>query len=149
MDGSKKVIAAKNKQRDVVIKNLRLQARYVEAIAGSDMATFKCSGFEPVVSVRAPQVSLSENFRAIDHGMVSGQIVVQMKKTPNAIYQELRFAAVVNGTAAQWKNQLVIRVRTPVVLDCLTPGTVYAFQARSLDKTGYSDWSDSVTFMCT
>ena len=25
----------------------------------------------------------------------------------------------------------------------------YAFQARALAKDGYSDWSDSVTFMCT
>ena len=37
----------------------------------------------------------------------------------------------------------------PLTVTGLKPGTTYAFQVWSLDKSGFSDWSDSVTLMCT
>jgi hypothetical protein len=66
-----------------------------------------------------------------------------------ALSYELRYAAITNGTPGPWISQLVTGVKTPVTLSGLTPGTLYAFQARSMSKAGHSDWSDSVTFMCT
>ena len=30
----------------------------------------------------------------------------------------------------------------------LTPGATYAFQVRALGRLGYTDWSDSMTFIC-
>src|SRR5215468_8548039 len=38
-DGSRTVIAQKNKLREVIITDLRLLGRYVEKVAGPDMAT--------------------------------------------------------------------------------------------------------------
>src|SRR5437762_14001546 len=38
LDGSKKVIAEKNKQKDVVVKKLRLRGRYVKVTCKNDMA---------------------------------------------------------------------------------------------------------------
>src|SRR5437868_9228400 len=46
-DGSKKVIAQKNKVRGAIIKDLRILGRYVDKIANGDLAVFKLSGFEP------------------------------------------------------------------------------------------------------
>src|SRR5947209_1147426 len=46
LDGSKKVIAEKNKQKEAVITMLRLLGRYVEVSCKNDMAIFKTSGFE-------------------------------------------------------------------------------------------------------
>src|ERR1041384_3161572 len=46
-DGSKKVIAQRNKVRHFIEKDLRIMGRYVEKIANGDMATFKLSGFDP------------------------------------------------------------------------------------------------------
>src|SRR5437879_4860945 len=40
LDGRKKVIAAKNKQRKVVVHKLRLLSRYVEVTCDDDMAAF-------------------------------------------------------------------------------------------------------------
>jgi len=37
----------------------------------------------------------------------------------------------------------------PAILNSLIPGSVYVFQARNLGREGYTDWTDSVTFMCT
>jgi hypothetical protein len=35
--------------------------------------------------------------------------------------------------------------RPPLLITGLIPGTTYVFQARAVTKTGYSDWSESVT----
>ena len=84
-DGSKKVIAQRNKVRHGITKDLRILGRYVEKIANGDMATFKLSGFNPRSEVRTPQVFLSPNFRSIDHGKVTGQLLVRMKAVPGAL----------------------------------------------------------------
>jgi len=44
---------------------------------------------------------------------------------------------------------LVTGVKTPITIGNLTPGTVYALSVRAIEKAGYSDWSDSLTMMCT
>jgi hypothetical protein len=40
-------------------------------------------------------------------------------------------------------------VKAPVVLKGLTPATTYLFQARALVNNTYTDWSDSISFICT
>src|SRR2546421_12725888 len=45
LDGSKKIIAEKNNQREAVIKVLRLLGRYVEITCDGDIAAFKSRGF--------------------------------------------------------------------------------------------------------
>src|SRR3989441_8800523 len=71
LDGSKKVIAAKNKQRHAVIKMLRLLGRYVEVACKDDMAIFKSSGFEPASTTKTPPAPLSQpSIRRIDHGQL-------------------------------------------------------------------------------
>ena len=76
-------------------------------------------------------------------------MLVYLNAVINALSYELRYAVVTNGMPGEWTNQLVTGVRKPVVLNGLTPGTTYAFEVRSMDKAGYSDWSDSVTKICT
>ncbi len=57
-----------------------------------------------------PSQSLSQNIFSIDHGVNSGQIVVQLKAVPKALSYELRYAVAVNGTAVpSWTNELVTR----------------------------------------
>src|SRR5689334_20006311 len=54
LDGSKKEIAQKDKQREAVIKMLRLLARYVEVQSNGDMAVFTSSGFQAASTTKAP-----------------------------------------------------------------------------------------------
>ena len=150
LDGSKKVVAEKNKQRHAVIKMLRLLGRYVEVNCKDDMAIFKSSGFEPALTAHVARQSLSQSIRKIQHGPNSGQLGVQIKAHPKALSYDLRYGVTVNGgIPATWTIQLVTSVKTPVTLNGLTPGTTYAFQVRVLEKRGFTDWSDSATFMCT
>jgi len=65
LDRSKKVIAEKTKQREVVIDMLRLLARYVEVTCDGDMAKFQTSGFQPASATKPQTPPLSENVRRI------------------------------------------------------------------------------------
>jgi hypothetical protein len=151
LDGSKKVVAEKNRQRKEVIRMLRLLGRYVEVTCKDDMAIFKSSGFEPASTAKAPAPPLSEKIRKVAHGPNSGQIVVWIKTVPKATSYELRYGVPgpAGSTPGTWITQLVTTVKTPVTLSGLTPGTTYVFQARALTKAGYTDYSDSIAFMST
>jgi hypothetical protein len=150
-DGSKKVIAAKNKQRHVLIDNLKLFARYVEVMSNGDMAAFKTSGLQPKAPAvkTAPQPLPVPGVPTVGHGAVSGQLLVQIKKIPKAKSYNLRRAPLVNGLPGAWVTELVSTVKTPFPVNGLTPGTTYAFQVQALGKLGYTDFSDSATFMAT
>ena len=150
LDGSKKVVAEKNKQREAVIKMLRLLGRFVEVTCKEDMAILQSSGFEPASRAKTVPLPLSEKIRKIEHGANSGQIVVWLTALAEAGSYEFRHAPAGNGgTPTQWTTEALVQVKAPITLEDLTPGTTYVFQARALTKDGYTDWSDPVQFMCT
>jgi hypothetical protein len=151
MDGSKKVIAQKDKQREVVIKKLRILGRYVEENCNGDMAVFTSSGFQPASTTKVrPSPLPLPVIRSVDLGAISGEIVIQIQAIPRALSYEIRYGAQVNGgLPGSWTSTVVTRVKPPVGIPGLTPGTVYAFEVRALGKLGYTDWTDSATCMCT
>ena len=130
---------------------LRLLGRYVEVSCHDDMAIFKSSGFEPASRTPAPPQPLpTPVIKNIDHGAISGQLLVQVKAIRKARSYELRCGASANGgTPATWTTMVLTHVQTGITVSGLTPGTIYAFQVRALGKLGYTDWSDSATLMCT
>ena len=149
-DGSKKVVAQKNKQREAVIKTLRLLGRYVEVTSNGDMTIFTSSGFLAATTAKAPPAPLPVPvIKSVDHGAITGEIVVQIQPVPKAKSYEIRYGAVVNGAApSSWTSKAVPGVRPPAGIEGLTPGTLYAFQVRVLGKLGFTDWTDSATCMC-
>jgi hypothetical protein len=150
LDGSKKIVAQKNKQRHVVIKSLKLLARFVEVHSNGDPAIFKSSGFEPASTTRVPPAPLPlPVIRSVDHGAITGEIVVQVESIKKAKNYEFRYGVVVNGAPpTSWTSKVVTKVNPPVGFQGLTPGTVYAFQVRALGVVGYTNWTDSTTCMC-
>src|SRR5215831_11092812 len=52
LDGGKKAIAEKRKQRIVVIRLLRLLGRYVEVTCNDDLTIFETSGFQAAPTTR-------------------------------------------------------------------------------------------------
>jgi hypothetical protein len=151
LDGSKKVIAEKNKQRVVLIKQLRLLGRYVEVTCDEDMAIFKSSGFEPASNTKAaPQPLAAPSIRKVKHGTLSGQLLIHVHSSGRTKAYDLRHAPVPAGAPpAAWTEELLPHVKSAFPVNGLTPGTIYAFQVRARGPLGYTDWSDSVTFMCT
>ena len=151
LDGSKKVIAQKDKQREAVIKMLRLLARYVEVTSDGDMAMFTSSGFVPASTTKVPPSPLPlPVIRGVNHGILSGELVAQVQSIPKAKSYEFRYGVVVNGAApTSWTSKVVTKVKPPVGIEGLTPGTIYAIQVRALGPLGYTAWTDSTTCMCT
>jgi hypothetical protein len=150
LDGGKKVISAKKKQREVVVKMVTLLGHYVEAACNDDVATFDTSGFTAVSTVRTPAQPLSgASISWVDRGANSGQVLVRIAPITGAVSYELHHGLVGNGGAppAIWTTLALAGTKT-VTLDNMTPGANYAFQVRGLGRLGYSDWSNSVTFIC-
>ena len=149
-DGGKKAIAAKNKQREVMIKQVTLLGHYVEAACNDDLAVFKTSGFVAAPTARlAPQPLPPASIDWIDRGPVTGEVVVKIKGLPKALSYDLHYGTVTApGTPpASWTTQLVTGSKR-VTISNLTPGGTYAFSVRALGRLGYTDWSDPITFIC-
>jgi hypothetical protein len=146
IDGGKKAIAQKKRQKEVVVKLLVQLAHYVEANSKDDMTIFLSSGFTAVSHTKKKKAPVSESIRKIEPGPNSGQMSMTLVNDPDAVSYEVRYApAAAAGNPGSWTNHPVAYIKPPTTISGLTPATTYVFQARALTKTGYTDWSDSVT----
>src|SRR2546430_1280565 len=104
LDGGKKAISAKRKQREVVIKMATQLGHYVEAASNNDLATFHTSGFEAVTNTRTPPQPLTgATFKYVDRGPNSGQVVLKPAPQKGAVAFELRYCPVpAAGAAPNW-----------------------------------------------
>lgn len=150
LDGGKKAIAAREHQKEIVIKSLRLLGHYAEEACKEDMNTFLKSGFQAASTTRASAQPLSDWIRKIVPGKLSGQMLVTIIAHSEAFAYQLRWASVGQGGAlGNWTEQPVASTRPPATVSGLIPGTNYAFQVRAQTSSGYTDWSDSVTKIST
>jgi len=147
VDGGKKAIAQKKAQKDVVVKLLTQLAHYAEANCKDDVTIFLSSGFTAKSSIRATTPPASESIRKIEPGPDSGDMRVSLMKYTDAASYEIRWALLgTDGVPGAWTTQAIGKIiKSPSTISGLKPATTYVFQARALTKTGYSDWSESVT----
>lgn len=131
-----------------MVQMLHQVGHYVEVACKGDLTTFLKSGFEPVSQSRTSSQPLSQFIRSIKPGVNPGQFLVVLMGVLGASSHELRWAPMNAGVPGQWTTVPVTKVRPATSVTGLTPGTVYAFQVRSLTDAGYSDWSDSITKIC-
>ena len=149
VDGGKRAKVEKSRQRETVIEMLRILSHYVEAACKGDMSTFLSSGFEPLIIARVPPQPLeAPSIRRIDQGN-SGQLLVKIAAVPKAWSYELQHAPLGPGGYGPWTAQPITAVKFATSCNSLTPGVTYGFQVRALGRLGFTDWSDSVTKMCT
>ena len=149
LDGGKKDKAQRDKARKALELNLSLLAAYVLKVADDDPTIVTASGFVPAPAPKhsAPQPVAQPTVASVDQGH-SGQLLISVTPVPKAHGYDVRHAPLANGVpAANWTTVTVTTAKTPIPIDGLTPGTIYAFQVRALGKLGYTDWSDSATRM--
>jgi hypothetical protein len=150
MDGGKQAIADRNRKADILVGSLLLLAHHAEAHCRNDMKTFIASGFQPAPNSRTKTPPLSETIRKIVHGENSGQLKLTLIAKSEAFSYELRWAPFSDTISPdQWITKPIVKTRPATLISSLNPGTIYAFQVRMLTESGYTDWSDSVTKMCT
>jgi hypothetical protein len=149
-DGGKRAISAKNKQREVMVRQYTLLGHYVEAACNDDLAAFNTSGFVAApISRRLPQPLPPASIEWVDRGPTTGDIVVKVKALPKANSYDLQYSLVATaGTPASPWISLTLPGSKKVTISNLTPGAKYAFQVRAFGRLGYTDWSDPITFIC-
>ena len=148
--GGKHATSDKNSKRHALIVILRKLASYVQGNCNDDQTVLLSSGFQvPATGVRRPQVNLSKPvFSGVDNGHTT-QLVLKVKKDPNARAYDLRIATITGDTTGPWQGAGVFTGPRVMTVINLTPATKYAFQVRAVGKGNvYSDWSDPVSHMC-
>src|SRR5262249_22525223 len=132
-DGGKKAISAKNKQRELMIKQYTLLGHYVEDASNDDPATFNTSGFVAAPTTRVPTQTLSPaSLQWIDRGPNAGEVVVKVKALPKTLSYDLHYAVANPGTLPVSWTTLTLTGSKKVTISNLTPGGNYAFQVRAL-----------------
>jgi hypothetical protein len=150
LDGSKTAIAQKNKLKRAVVKMYTQNAHYVEANCNDDIATFLLSGYQPASTTKTPPQPLAvPAIKSVTQGPNSGQLKVTVGPTPKALSLVIRHAVQpAAGAQPVWIEQTVT-TKKPLIVDQLTPGTMYMFQVKALGRMGYTDYSDTVSRMVT
>jgi fibronectin type III domain protein len=148
LDGGKKAVAVRNHCKEVVVKILDQLAKYVQANCKDDMTIFLSSGLKAQSFTKTAPATASDSIRYVQPGPGSGQAQIMLVNIRKAGSYEVRWAPVpAGGVPTAWTTQSTVNVRPATVVSGLTPGTTYAFQARALTQSGYTEWSDSVTQM--
>jgi hypothetical protein len=149
LDGARSVLAQRDAQRAIVIKDMRTLIRYVESASNGDPAVFELSGLERGYASYKRSPMWSERIRRIQQGKNSGELLVYIKADDDAIFYELQYGETVDGQApVDWTQKLITNVKSAILLQGLIAGRPYAFQARIRSKSAnvYTDWSNSVPF---
>ena len=148
--GGMAATAAKNDARAALIGLLRQQAAYVQTASNGDLTTLLSSGFE-AASTNHAQTALDQPVIAKVENGNSGQLLVTIKPVANARAYEVRSALIgAGGTPGPWQGGGLFTSSRAMPVSGLTRGQDYALSVRAIGgSTGYSDWSDPTTHMCT
>lgn len=146
--GGPAATAAKNDARETLVESLRQNAMYVQANCNNDLATLLSSGYKAADTNHAQHpLSKPVILGVINAG--TGQLQLRAKPVDNARAYEARFAVVgAGGTPGPWQNGGLFTSTRTLILQNLTPGTMYNLALRAVGgSTGYSEWSDPISHM--
>ncbi len=151
LDGGKKVVAAKKKQREVVIRMLQKLARYVQENCGNDMVKLTSSGFEAAATTKTPaQLPDQPTVNGVEHGNI-GEFLVWIKAVKRARTYDVGVGVMAGGNTAptNWTIETFASARKAALIKGLTPGATYAIRVRAFGTAGYTGWSDPAIRMAT
>jgi Fibronectin type III domain len=151
LDGSRKVIADRDKQGVTLINMLKQLAGYVEFVANDDVSVITSSGFKFAPTSRKQPAPRNESIRTIDFGDRSGELKLKAVDVPGAASYEVRSAVRQIDRSPrpdEWTVKQFSDTRKFLIVTGLTPGTFYVFQVRALIGETFTDWSNSATHMC-
>jgi hypothetical protein len=143
--GGTQATAEKNAARDALIEALRQIASYIQTLAGQDLPKLLSSGYQANSTTHTPQPLAIPTIQKIVHGNTT-QLFVSLNTIDNARAYEVQ----VRSGTGNWQTVSVTAKSREILLDNLTPGTVYDVQVRAIGgSTGSSLWSAPVSQMVT
>ena len=133
----------KNDCRASLTTALRSQAGYVEHVCRTDLAGLLSSGFTDASPNRAQSELLAPLIAKILNEQ-TGQLTLRVKSVANARNYQVQIQVGDGG----WQEAGVFSKARRIVVQNLTPGTVYQIRVRALGgSTGFSPWSLVATRM--
>jgi hypothetical protein len=146
-DGGKKAIAAKKKQREVMMKMITQLGHYVEPACNDDPAIFSTSGFTAVSNSRTPPQPLAAAaFEWIDLGYRTSRRQTQEDCQGTQLRRALRCPW------RRWNSWTLDERRGSEgeTSNHQQPDAGHDLRVPDprVARLGYTDWSDSTTFIC-
>jgi hypothetical protein len=149
-DGGKLARSELKRQCQLVVNMLRELAHYVELNCDGNEELLRSAGFEPAPTARVQQPPLSKRIRSLRQGPNSGDVLAKLVDDPEAANYKLRWTvAPEDGEPENWVEIPVTTTRPATLIKGLIPGVTYLFQAQALLDSGYTDWCDPVSYLCT
>lgn len=124
--GGKLATAAKNAAREDLLGALRQEAAYVQSLANDDLPMLLSSGFEAVNTNRT-QIPLTKPVIDEIRNDMSTQLAMRVQPVPTARAYEVRLSYGASG----WQAVGIFTQARSIVLENLTPGTLYTVQTGS------------------
>ncbi len=148
--GGTAATAEKRIRKEALIMLLRKLRRYVEDNCGNDAAILLSSGFQATVATRVRRPLENPSILKVDRGHC-GQLVLKVTPIARARCYEVRLAAVgAENAPGPWQSAGMFTNSRSMTVAGLVPGTTYSLQVRAVGgSTRYSDWSNTVSRMCT
>jgi hypothetical protein len=150
MDRGRQAILDRNSTREEVAKIVTQESYYVDAVADGDPAVFAEAGVQTIDTHRKPPEPLATpGFKKIAHAANSGSVNLTLTPSRRKVKSyrvRLREADI---PQSPWREENFTSANGPVTVSGLKPGTRYEFQVQALGILGWTDFCDSVFFICT
>jgi hypothetical protein len=149
-NGGPAATAEKNKKREALIGLLRRLRHYVDDHCGNDLSVLLSSGFQAAVTTRVRSPLANPSILNVRFGN-STELVLKVTPIAHAKCYEVRSAAVdAENMPGPWQTVGLFTDSRLMRITGLVPGTTYMLSVRAIGgSTGYSDWSNTVSRMCT
>jgi len=142
----KAATADKAAKRATLLGLLRQDALFIQGIVGLTVANAQLSGFDVIVA--GPHALVPVDMPVIQSVFNVASTKLGVKVTAPKGYNSLEFRVTVGSGAPVLAGSFPST--RGIVLEGLTPGTLYAVQCRAVfSGKRYSEWSDPVSHMCT
>jgi hypothetical protein len=138
--------AAKNKAFDLLTASLDANANIVEVSVNADLELLLSTGYLPASTNRVSSALDSTMITALENNGTT-KLLLRLAPMANARMYQVQLSTDAGKT---WTEACLSSQARRIVLNNLTPGTVYYARARCIGgSTGASDWSGSSSIMCT
>jgi hypothetical protein len=153
-DGSRTAISQRNKLRHQATRMATHLGNYVSDVADGDIQIVYAAGYEPaykyrLLGKRLPRTRINKVVRGPNSGTALAYIAPIPRSNGKVSNYELRYAEKKGDEILEFTVIPKHVARFPIAIKNLTPGTTYIFQVRALNRIGFNDWSDPVSFIAT
>ena len=146
VQGGKTATTDKENSRSALLNLLRQIAAWLEGKAQGNVDLITLLGFEWVERGANAQTPLDKPSITAILNSATTQLQLRAVAVANARSYEVQWRI----GAGAWTGAGTFPSTRAIVVTGLSPGTLYEFRLRAIGgSTGQSDWSDSVSHMCT